>query len=250
MATLLVLSAGLTACGGSKKKPVEPTADNGAGGSTEDAGAPTTASDADGGAPEKKDECVGFEIGDLDTVLGKSACEETGVAPGSVTAVDLKGKVDIVVASSPSKLATGGKADLIVSFTNKTKGPITLHFRIDPLARFEIEVYDKKNKRADLPKGKEPPPPAGATQPPPSDQKTAKVTIAANGSARTKLVWDAQKQKWAPEKYKGTPPERGYPRKADGPLPKGKYTVKVITPLVGISDQEQAQPKVDVEIGG
>ena len=57
--------------------------------------------------------------------------------------------------------------------------------------------------------------------------------------------------KWAPEKVRGTPPERGYPRAPAGPLAKGKYTVKVVTPLVGVSegvDHEMSAPKVEVEI--
>ena len=33
---------------------------------------------------------------------------------------------------------------------------------------------------------------------------------------------------------KGTPPELGYPTAPAGPLPKGVYTLKVITPLTGI----------------
>jgi hypothetical protein len=57
--------------------------------------------------------------------------------------------------------------------------------------------------------------------------------------------------KWAPEKYRGTPPERGYPRAPAGPLPKGKYGLKVVTPLVGVSegvDHEMTAPKVEIEI--
>ena len=41
------------------------------------------------------------------------------------------------------------------------------------------------------------------------------------------LSWDAVKMKWAPDKLKGTPPEKGYPRVPAGPLPKGKYALKV-----------------------
>jgi hypothetical protein len=57
--------------------------------------------------------------------------------------------------------------------------------------------------------------------------------------------------KWAPEKYRGTPPERGYPRAPAGPLPKGKYSVKVVTPLVGVSEgvgHEMSAPAVEIEI--
>jgi hypothetical protein len=58
--------------------------------------------------------------------------------------------------------------------------------------------------------------------------------------------------KWAPEKVRGTPPERGYPRTAAGPLPKGKYMVRVVTPLVNVmegSEKEISAPKVPIEVG-
>ena len=79
----------------------------------------------------------------------------------------------------------------------------------------------------------------------------ARITIAPNGSARARMPWEAVKMKWAPEKYRGTPPERGYPRAPAGPLAKGTYTVKMITPLVGVSegvDHEMTAPKVEIEI--
>lgn len=227
--------------GGDKK---DDRSDETPGGGTPDGGA------AAGG--EKKDECVGFDIGNLEDMLLKSSCEEPNVKPDSMAPVDLKGKLEVTATASPTKSAGGGKVDLLVSFANKTKEPLVLHFKIDPLPRFEVEVYDtKKSKRVDLPAGPTPPPPKGATQPPPSEAKTARITIAPNGTARARLPWEAVKMKWAPEKYRGTPPERGYPRAPAGPLPKGKYSVKVMTPLVGVSegvDHEMSAPKVEIEI--
>jgi hypothetical protein len=207
----------------------------------------------DGGAPaEKKDECVGFDIGNLEDMLLKSACEEPNVKPDSLQPVDLKGKLEVTLSASPTKSAGGGKVDLLVTFANKSKDPLILHYRIDPVPRFETEVYDaKKGKRVDMPAPPTPPPPKNATQPPPSEPKSARITIAPNGSARARIPWDAVKMKWAPEKYRGTPPERGYPRAPAGPLPKGKYTVKVVSPLVGVSegvDHEMSAPKVEIEI--
>ncbi|MBX3189856.1 MAG: hypothetical protein KF819_22715 [Labilithrix sp.] len=242
-------------CGGSNK-PAE-NASNEADGGAE----PT--SDTEGGSEKseptagadgaKKDECVGFDIGNIEDVLLKSACEET-VKPDTLTPVDLTGKLEVTLAASPTKPAPGGKVDLLVTFVNKSKEPLTLHFKIDPVARFEVEAYDtKKSKRADMPAGNPPPPPKGATQPPPSEPKSARVTISANGFARARIPWEAVKTKWAPEKYKGTPPERGYPRAAAGPLAKGKYLVKVVTPLVGVSegvDHEMSAPKVEIDVGG
>ena len=245
---LLALGMG---CG--NKKPADDATGAADGGGDGGPGGDESASGADGGpGGEKKDECVGFDIGNIEDILMKSGCEEPDVKPDSMQPVDLKGKLEVTLSASPTRSTGGGKVDLLVSFVNKSKEPLTLHFKIDPVPRFEIEVYDaKKAKRADMPAGPTPPPPKGATQPPPSEAKTAHVTIAPNGSARARMPWEAVKMKWAPEKYRGTPPERGYPRAAAGPLPKGKYLVKVLTPLVGVSegvDHEMSAPKVEIEV--
>jgi hypothetical protein len=246
-APFVLLASG---CGGDKKPAASPSGVE----TTKSEGKESEAPGSTDAPPEKseaakKDACVGFDIANLEEVLGKVSCEEGNVNPTTMPAVDLKGKLAVTLSASPTKVAPGGKTDLLVTFANKTKEPLTLHFRLDPVPRFEVEVYDTKNKRADMPPGKPPPPPKGATPPPPSDPKAAKVTIAGNGSARARIPWEALKTKWAPEKVRGTPPERGYPRSPAGPLPKGKYVVKVITPLVGVAEQLSA-PSVDVEIGG
>jgi hypothetical protein len=256
-AALLALATLVGIGCGSNKKPAG-TASDTDGGTTEDGGGESASGEkGDGGPGDKKDECVGFDIANLEDMLLKSSCEEANVKPDSVTPVDLKGKLEVTVTASPTKLGAGGKADLMVTYANKSKDPLVLHFKIDPLPRFEVEVWDqptkKGPKRADLPAGSPPPPPKGATQPPASEAKSARVTIAPNGVARARIPWEAVKMKWAPEKFRGTPPERGYPRAAAGPLPKGKYTVKVVTPLVGVSegvDHEMTAPKVEIEIGG
>ncbi len=250
---LLVLAIG---CGGGKK-PATTSADSDAG---SDGGDDTASADGKGdGGPgaEKKDECIGFDIANVEDLLLKSACEEPNTKPDSLTPIDLKGKLEVIVSASPMKVAPGGKSDLLVTFANKSKDPLILHFRIDPVARFDVEVWDqptkKGPKRADLPTGAAPPPPKGMSQPGPSEVKSAKITIAANGSARARIPWEAVKTKWAPEKVRGTPSERGFPRVPAGPLPKGKYTVKVVTPLVGVSegvDHEMSTPRVEIEIGG
>ncbi len=57
--------------------------------------------------------------------------------------------------------------------------------------------------------------------------------------------------KWAPEKVRGAAVEHGYPRTPAGPLAKGKYTVKVVTPLVGVNEggeHEVTAPKVEIEV--
>jgi hypothetical protein len=248
--TSLLLCVG---CGG-KDKPAQSVTDQ-TGDASGDQGEATGAGEGStsGEAAAKTNECVGFDIGNLEEILSKVACEEGDVNPDTLQNVDLKGKLEVVASASPTSVERGGKADLLVTFNNKSKDPLTLHFRIDPLPRFEVEVYDaKKSKRVDIPAGNPPPPPKGVEPPPPSDPKTARVTIAANGSARARIPWEAVKTKWAPQKVRGTPPERGYPRTPAGPLPKGKYVVKIITPLVGVLEGkggEVSAPTVEVEIG-
>lgn len=195
-----------------------------------------------------KNDCTGFEVANLEEMLLKSTCEVPNAKPDSLKGVDLKGKLDVTVNASPTKIAPGGKADLVVAFVNKSKDPITLNFRIDPTPRFEVEVYDKKNARAEMPPGKPPAAPKGASQPPPTEPKVAQLTLAANGSARVRIPWEAAKMRWAPEKFRGTPPEKGYPRVPAGPLAKGKYTVKVVTPLVGVADYDMGSPKLEIDL--
>jgi hypothetical protein len=251
---LLVLAAG---CGGNQRPAETSSSDSDGGGASGADGAASAEKGDNGPEAEKKDECVGSDIANVEDMLLKSSCEEADVKPDSLAPIDLKGKLEVTVTSSPTKLGAGGKADLMVTYANKSKDPLILHFKIDPLPRFEVEVWNqpttKGPKRADLPAGSPPPPPKGATQPPASEAKSARITLAAGGTARARIPWEAVKMKWAPERFRGTPPERGYPRAAAGPLPKGKYIVKVVTPLVGVFegvDHEMSTPKVDVEIGG
>lgn len=252
---LLLLGAG---CGSNKPAAnAASDADGGAAGEGAAAGGEGGEGGEDGGAAgaAKADECVGFDVGNIEDMLLKSACEEPDVRPDTLPPVDLKGKLEVKLTASPTKPTPGGKVDLLVTFANKSKDPLTLHFRIDPVPRFEVEAYNAKkpDKRADIPGGNPPPPPKGAAQPQPSEPKSARITIAPNGSARARIPWDAVKTKWAPDKYRGTPPERGYPRSPAGPLPKGKYNVKVLTPLVGVSEgveHELSAPSVELDIGG
>ena len=241
------------ACGG-KKDPETPKetaggdSDGGDGTSTT-----TTASgDSDGGAPKKKDDvCQGFSISNLEDLLAKSDCETSDSAT-TLANPDMKGKLEVVLAASPTKTTPGGKVDLMVTFTNKTKDPMPLTFKIDPLARFETEAYDAKKKRVDMPTSQPPPPPKGQQAPPPADVKVAKVTIAPSGYASVRVPWEAVKMKWAPDKVRGTSVEKGYPRAPVGPLPKGKYVVKVVTPLIGVfegGEHEVSAPKVEIEVG-
>ena len=138
-----------------------------------------------------------------------------------------------------------------MSYTNKSTAPLPLYFTIDPMPRFDIEVYNAKGNRIDMPKNNPPPLPSGMAPRQPGEPKTARILLAANGTARMPMGWDAVKMRWAPEKLKGTPPEKGYPRAAAGPLPKGKYSLKVVTPLVNVFEgieREVSAPRVQIDV--
>jgi hypothetical protein len=238
------------ACGGSTAKPHPKTTTETTVESRPDD--KPRANDADKPAEPKKDACVGFDVANLEDMLVKSDCELPGTKPDAVPNPDMKGKLEVTVAASPAKVAPGGKVELVVSFTNKTAAPMALHFRIDPVPRFETEAYDAKKKRVDMPTTNPPPPPKGHSAPPPSEVKVAKITLAPNGFARVRVPWEAVKMKWAPDRVRGTAAEKGYPRTPAGPLAKGKYTVKVVTPLVGVfegGEHEVSAPKVEIEVG-
>jgi len=199
----------------------------------------------------KKDECTGFEIANLEEVLNKVSCEAP-LPKLDDKALDPKDRLEVKLSSSLNKIVPGQHADLFVTLTNKSKEPLPLTFTIDPTPRFEVETYDAKNKRVDMPAGNPPPLPKGMAARVPGEPKGAKITLAPNGSARMRMGWDAVKMKWAPDKLRGTPPEKGYPRTAAGPLAKGKYTIRVVMPLVGVLegvDHEVSAPKIPVEVG-
>ena len=137
--------AGSVGCGG-PKKPAGTSSDTDGGGGGDGGSEETAGGQKGDGGAEKKDECVGFDVGNVENMLLKSSCEEPG-KPDSISPVDLKGKLEVTVSSSPSRVLAGGKADLLVSFSNKSKEPLVLHFKIDPVPRFELEVWDRRHVR-------------------------------------------------------------------------------------------------------
>lgn len=246
--------ASLTACG-TKKPAVDPDSVADAGEGATGGGSDLKATDggADpitGDKPAESKPCEGFEIPDLAKVLAQAACEVPS-SKGDEKSKDLKGQLEIKLVPSSAKVAPGGKIDLTIYIANKGTASIPLSFTVDPEPRFVVEVYDAKGKRVD-PAGAEPALPASVTSAPVPEKKTAKVTIVTQGTAQVKLDWEAVKFKWAPaERAKGAVPGRGYPRVAAGPLPKGKYTIRVRMPLVGVFegiDHEMSEPRVQLEV--
>ena len=231
---------GFLACGSST--PAPKSASDTAGAS--DGGAADGASDGGGSSV-----CTGSDL-DLVNVLVQSACEVPN-APSDAKLQDVSALLAVTVSASPNTVAPGGHADVVVTYTNKSQAPLSLSFLLDPTARFSVEVYTMKNARADLPHNK---PPHGKSEGPPPEASapgTARVTIAPGGKASAKVDWSAVRLKWAPELVKGTPPEQGYPTAPAGPLGRGMYTLKVITPLIGVfegSEHEVSTAKTTLKV--
>ena len=132
-----------SACGG-KKDADDPnkkhSPEGGTDGSESSDDADGGTAEGDGGGGPKKDECVGFDVQSLEDILSKAPCEVPNQRPDSIDPKDMKGKIEVKVDASPTTTAPGGKVDLLVSIMNKTKEPITLNFRIDPIRKQLVDA--------------------------------------------------------------------------------------------------------------
>jgi hypothetical protein len=202
-------------------------------------------------AEKKSMSCGGASIPDLAAVLAQSACEAKDAKPDEPEK-ELK-DLEIKVAADAPKVAPGSTAKITITYHNKGKTVLPLDFVVDPEPRFDFEVYTAKGSRADKPAGDAPPLPTEVQNAPEPEKTVARITLAPNGTATLTTSWTAVKYKWASkDKAKGALPGRGYPREPGAPLPKGKYVLKVLTPLVGVAqgmDHELSQPQTPVEIG-
>jgi hypothetical protein len=202
----------------------------------------------------KKDKvsCSGSNIPDLLSIVGESACAVPKATPDNEQPKDVKDSLEIKVTVDNPKVAAGTKANITVTFHNKGKTALPLDFVANPEPVFEVQAFTAKGGRADNPPGSEPALPASVGGEPP-EATIQRITLAPNGNAKLVVPWDAVKYKWASaERAKGALPGQHYPRDPAGPLPKGKYVLKVVMPLVGVnegSDKELSQPKVPVEVG-
>jgi len=246
---LVSAAASLAACGGSSHPAQSPS--NGDTSAAPEAGAPP-GPPGDKESASKPSPCAGSEIGDLTSVLAQSACEAKGWKPDAVPP-NLDASLEVKVALDAPKVAPGGKATVTVTYHNKGSKDLPLYFMVDPEPRFEFDVRTLKGSRVDRPAGHEPAlPPAVANATPP-DKLFALVTIAPQGSATASLPWEAVRHRWASkDAAKGAVPGHGYPQEAAGPLPRGKYVLRVLSPLVDVSegiDHEVTQPRVHIEVG-
>ena len=203
---------------------------------------------------EKKEEvpCSGDAIPDLMASLSQASCEVASNSPAPDHA-PTKDTLDVRV-SADSRVAPGATTQVTIIFRNKGKTALPLDFTVDPDPHFAFEVYTAKGARVDKPAGAEPSLPAEAADNEATDAHTARVTLASNGTAKVSLPWQAVKYKWASkERAKGALVGRGYPREPAGPLPKGKYVLRVITPLAHAdegAEHELSQPQFPFEVVG
>lgn len=191
------------------------------------------------GTPSPNSLCSGTEFENLEETLRQ--CEVP--LPRASEVPSIKDKLEVKVTTSTPSTTPGGRIDVQITFRNKTSDALSLYFTGDPAPRFDLEALDGKGRRVDLPAGKWPGYPKGF-KPEPREAKAAKITLEKGGTAKIKVTWDAVKTKWAPDRAK-TWEGRGYPRIPSGPLGVGKYSVRVILPLIG----EFETPKVPVEVG-
>ena len=258
MATLIV---GAAACA-KTLPPDDPTGENakeGDGGDSLPPDRPAMADPEPAGSATVKDDttkkamsCGGATIPDLLAVLSQSACEVANAKPDEPQK-DLKGQLEVKVVTDSPKVAPGATAKVTVTFHNKGKTALPLDFALDPEPRFDFEVFTLKGSRADAPAGEAPALPPEVQNAPEPDKAVARVTLAPNGTATVTASWTAVKFKWvSKDKAKGAVPGHGYPHEPGAPLPKGKYALRVVTPLVGVSeenDHELSQPRVLVDVG-
>jgi len=197
--------------------------------------------------------CGGPKIADLLTVIAQTSCEVRKATPESLPQRDLKAALDIKVTTDAPRVAPGGRANVTVVLTNKGATELPLDFMADPEPHFEVEAFTPKGARADKPAGKEPALPQANPEQAALERSVSRVTLSPKGTASFVIPWDAVKYKWASaDKAKGALPGQPFPREPAGPLPKGKYVVRVIMPLIGVAEgkeHEFSQPGTPVEVG-
>jgi hypothetical protein len=207
--------------------PVEEVGDSGV--TTPNSGTPS---------PERRSVCSSAEFENLDETLRQ--CEVP--MPRAADVPSIKDKLEVKITASSPSTSPGGRIELQITLRNKSNDPLPLYFTGDPAPRFDFEAIDNKGRRVDLPTAKWPGYPKGF-KPEAREAKAAKVILEKNGTAHIKVTWAAVKMKWAPEKARGWE-GRGYPRMPSGPLVPGKYSLRLVFPIIGEVDVA----KVPVEV--
>jgi hypothetical protein len=193
-------------------------------------------------SPGQQQVCTSADFDSLDKTLDDC---DVPMPRSSELASNLKEKLEVKLSAGTPTITPGGRVDVTVTLRNKSSDSLPLFFSGDPRPRFDVEAFDSRGRRVDIPSGRQPAWPKGTSPPPARDVKAFKIVLEKGGVARVRLAWDAVKMKWAPEKAKGWT-GHGYPREPSGPLSKGKYSLKVVLPLVG---ELVESAKLPIEVG-
>jgi hypothetical protein len=205
-------------------------------------GATTTPNSGTPLSATKESPCSGGDFDALDETLRQ--CDSGMPRAGEVPA-GMRDRLEVRVTSSAISTPPGSRIEVTVTLRNKSSDPLPLFFSGDPAPHFEVDAFDAKGRRVDLPTSKQPKTPAV----PARDVKASKVTLTPGGTARLRIPWEAVKMRWAPEKVKGWE-GRGYPRVAAGGLPAGKYTLRAVLPLIGVFEKGDLEiPKLVIDVG-
>ena len=183
--------------------------------------------------------CTSADFDNLEETLRQ--CEVA--MPRSADVPAIKDRLEVRIAASPSRVAPGGRVDVEVTLRNRSNEPLALYFTGDPVPRFDLETVDARGRRADLPATKFPGYPKGF-KPEARETKAARITLEKSGTAKVRVTWEAVKSKWSPQTARSWE-GRGFPRVPGGPLAAGKYTLRMLLPLLGDLDAT----RVAVEIG-
>ncbi len=247
---LVSLGVGVSACAAPpKRKPIEMepigtvpnvprTVDEGDGGATT---TPNSGTPLTGVGNGKESAC---QSADFESVVDAfKTCEAPTPKSGELP-TGYRDKLEIRVVPNPTTIPAGGHVDVSITLRNKSQDPLPLYVSGDPASHIDIDVFDAKGRRADLPSGKAPKSPPA----PPRDVKVARLVLLPGGVARMLARWEAVRTKWAPDKARSWE-GKGPPRAPAGPLPAGKYTLRVSLPLLGVFDKGEIDaPKVPIEV--
>lgn len=237
----LVLSASVLGCGSAKPKNIEmvPIGTNAPDINGESYPTNKAPPVADNGQPK------GCPVNDTEEIadwLKNDKCKipasEADRTPG------LNEKLEWKLTASTPEISAGGRVDLVLSVKNKSSETVSLVFTVDGPGFF-VQTFDAKGKRVGQPSGK-PKPPTGVTVED-DGARTVKLVVGSGGTLKTKLYFDAVKLRWAPEKIEGSFTTSGtFPTVSAGPLPPGKYLVRIASSLNGVS--EESLPRVPIQV--
>jgi hypothetical protein len=167
--------------------------------------------------------CRGEDI-DLLTILRKDLCDVPSPAKRASPR-----SVAVTVTPKSSKVRPGARVELDVRFLNLTARDLELHFQRAMLNQYDngfwIGVRDAADNRFEQPTGER------SCTADPIRPAWSRVVLAAGGSARAPIAWQASRYAWAPKVAANTIQFNGCPVTQSAPLAPGKYQLTLMAPL-------------------